>query len=48
LVGCVLATLEACADDVISDDVGNPACPVQGEAATSRIYERDGSAEHLR
>jgi hypothetical protein len=25
----VLATLDACTDDVISDDVGNPACPVR-------------------
>ncbi len=35
----VLATLDTYTDDVIWDDVGNPACPVQGKAATSGMYE---------
>lgn len=35
----VLATLDTYTEDVIWDDVGNPACPVQGKAATSGMYE---------
>lgn len=35
----VIATLETYTDDVIWDDVGHPACPVQGKAAASGMYE---------
>ena len=34
----VLATLDTYTEDVIWDDVGNPACPVHGKAATSGMY----------
>ncbi len=35
----MLATLDTYTDDVIWHDVGDPACPVQGKAATSGMYE---------
>jgi steroid delta-isomerase-like uncharacterized protein len=35
----VAATLETYTDDVIWDDVGHPACPVQGKPATAGMYE---------
>jgi uncharacterized protein len=35
----VPATLATYTDDVIWDDVGNPACPVQGKGATAGMYE---------
>jgi steroid delta-isomerase-like uncharacterized protein len=35
----VAATLATYTDDVIWDDVANPACPVQGKAATAGMYE---------
>lgn len=35
----VPATLDTYTDDVIWDDVGHPACPVQGKAATAGMYE---------
>ncbi|HTU94354.1 MAG TPA: ester cyclase [Solirubrobacteraceae bacterium] len=35
----VRATLETYTEDVVWDDVGNPACPVEGKAATSGMYE---------
>lgn len=35
----VPATLDTYTDDVVWDDVGHPACPVQGKAATSGMYE---------
>jgi steroid delta-isomerase-like uncharacterized protein len=35
----VPATLDTYTDDVIWDDVANPACPVQGKAATAGMYD---------
>lgn len=35
----VSATLATYADDVVWDDVGNPACPVHGKSAASEMYE---------
>jgi hypothetical protein len=35
----VAATLDTYTDDVIWDDVANPACPVRGKAATAEMYE---------
>lgn len=35
----VPATLETYTDDVVWDDVGHPACPVQGKVAASSMYE---------
>ena len=35
----VAATLATYTDDVIWDDVGHPACPVQGKSATGEMYE---------
>ena len=34
----VPATLETYTDDLVWDDVGNPACPVHGKAAAAEIY----------
>ena len=35
----VAATLATYTDDVVWDDVANPACPVNGKAATALMYE---------
>jgi steroid delta-isomerase-like uncharacterized protein len=35
----VAATLTTYTDDVVWDDVANPACPVSGKAATALMYE---------
>jgi len=35
----VEATLATYTDDVVWDDVGNPACPVQGKSAAAEMYE---------
>ena len=35
----VPATLETYTEDVVWDDVANPACPVRGKAATAGMYE---------
>jgi len=35
----VPATLATYADDLVWDDVGNPACPVQGKSAAAEMYE---------
>jgi uncharacterized protein len=35
----VLATLATYTDDLVWDDVGNPACPVYGKSAAAEIYE---------
>jgi len=35
----VAATLETYTEDVIWDDVNNPACPVRGKAAAAGMYE---------
>ncbi len=35
----VAATLATYTDDVVWDDVGHPACPVQGKDATAGMYE---------
>jgi len=34
----VAGTLATYTDDVVWDDVGNPACPVQGKAAAAEMY----------
>jgi len=34
----VAATLATYTDDVVWDDVGNPACPVYGKTATAAMY----------
>ncbi len=35
----VAATLATYTEDVIWDDVANPACPVRGKASTAAMYE---------
>jgi hypothetical protein len=35
----VTATLATYTDDLVWDDVGNPACPVQGKSAAAEMYE---------
>ena len=47
----VAATLATYTEDVVWDDVGNPACPVQGKGAAAEMYEgiMDGIPDlHLR
>lgn len=35
----IAATLETYTEDVVWDDVSNPACPVRGKQATAAMYE---------